>query len=88
MSAESQAASLLAAGYIEVEELRRFKVGGKVHHIGERFHEAYSGTAVIERIFHRPHRGNDVEMIVRRTRPDRIGEHGYWADYHTIVVEP
>lgn len=85
MNAESQAKSLIHYGYTEVDEHGPFKKGRRVHHIGEQYTEARSGTATIERIFVRR---SDVEMIVRRDNPDHIGgPHGYWANYHTVVVE-
>ena len=89
MSAETQAQSLLDHGYVEVNKLGRFKKGQRVHHIGQKYWQAHqNGTATIERIFRRPQRGRDVELIVKMDDPNSMsGEYGYWADYHTVIVE-
>ena len=83
---------LLDRGYVEVPEYDRLQVGQRVRHIGEQWSEAYhTGTGVIEKIFYREKSSwgaNDVELIVKRDKP-RFGPndtHGYWASYHTIVV--
>ena len=91
MSAESQAQSLLDAGYTEVTEHNEFEVGCRVRHVGEQYSAAMrDGTGVIERIFIRSRRGIvlDVELIVRRDKPkfSATDTHGYWANYHTVVI--
>ena len=93
-TAEGHAADLLARGYIEVEEIARLKVGQRVRHVGEQYYQAVDhGTAILERIFHHPTRliqgSADIEVIVKRDKPRwETGTHGFWADYHTVVVEP
>lgn len=91
--AEDRAADLLASGYLETTSIGRLTVGQRVHHIGERYPEASdNGTAVLERIFHQPGRAphnTDVEVIVKRDKPRYENDtHGFWADYHTVVVTP
>lgn len=84
--AERQVASLNAYGYTEVTEAGSLSVGQRVHHVGERYPGASRGTATIERIFTRAG-GHDVEVIVRREKPDSTGDtYGFWANYHTIPV--
>lgn len=90
MNAETQVQSLLDYGYVEVQEHGCLKVGQRVRHVGQQYSEAYNnGTGTLERIFHRPDRGNDVEVIVKRDKP-QFGPHdthGFWANYHTIVID-
>lgn len=89
MNAESQAASLLSYGYKEVTEHGQFHVGARVRHIGEQYREARNGTATIERIFTHDKLGH-MEMIVKRDKP-RFGPndtHGFWANYHAVMIRP
>ena len=95
MSAEERAQDLIARGYVEVQEIGRLKVGQRVRHGGQRGPEAVdAGTGVLERIFHNPDSAwerrwhqRDVEVIVKRDRPEFGNDHGFWADYDTAVVE-
>lgn len=85
--ADRQAASLLDHGYTEVQQRDRLSVGGRVHHIGEQYPEARSGTATVERIFVRGER--DVELITKRDKSGLGGPtdtHGFWASYHTVIA--
>lgn len=92
MTPETHTVDLLKSGYLEVSEHGELRVGQRVHHSGEKWSEARTeGTAVIERIFARPRTiqgREDVELIAKLDRPTFWGsEHGFWADYHTVIVE-
>jgi hypothetical protein len=82
---EKRAQELIDCGYTEVQERGRLRVGARVRHVGQQYPQARNGTATIERIFTR---GVDVELIAKRDKPDwgPNDTHGYWADYHTVVI--
>lgn len=90
---EAKAQEMLTRGYVEVSEINNLKVGARVKHSGQRWPGAYAtGTATIERIFHKPvsswtqkYGRQDIEIIVKRDTPD-FGEYGYWADYHAELA--
>jgi hypothetical protein len=92
VNADERAEELLSRDYREITEFEQFRIGQRVRHGGEQWPEAIrNGTGVIERIFQSPRiiwGKPDVEFIVRRDKP-KFGPddtHGYWADYHTIIV--
>lgn len=92
---EADVQELLGRGYVEVKEINNLKVGARVKHVGQQWGDAYrNGTATIERLFvkersswsqkmNRP----DIELIVKRDKPQFDLEYGYWADYHTELAD-
>lgn len=91
-TAAEVAASLLAAGHVEVEEFGELRIGTRVRLSGQRWWEACEfGTGAVERIFHKPNSSwersygrPDVELIVKRDKPSWGPEdtHAFVADYH------
>lgn len=92
---EATVEDMLKRGYVEVSEMNDLKVGARVKHTGQRWPGASSkGTATIERIFHKPVSSwsqscsrQDIELIVKRDKPEFGTAYGYWADYHTKLAD-
>jgi hypothetical protein len=91
---EATVEDMLKQGYVEVSEMNNLKVGARVKHISQQWPGSYTnGTATIERIFHKPvpswpqkHTRQDIELIVKKDKPEFGSTYGYWADYHTQLA--
>jgi hypothetical protein len=89
-------ADLTGRGYREIAEYEGIKAGARVHHVGERFVEAYrDGTAVVLAVFEKDpsswavkYRERDIEILARRDKPHTDSRPvSQWANYHTRLTQ-
>lgn len=93
---EEMRASLIASGYIEIEQHKRLKPGVRIRHRGHQWPEAYeNGSGVVVTLMEKPDSRwsqswgmPDVELIALMDNATFGSRLSQLAQYHVEVVDP